>query len=63
MLARDGEGEHTLAQSLQRREKGALTPQHAKVVLDSSYVLAAAGLLASIDQEAAYHLMISEMGL
>lgn len=63
MLARDGEGENTLAQSLQRREKGTLTPQHAQVVLDSSYVLAAAGLLASIDQEAAYHLMISELGL
>jgi uncharacterized protein (TIGR01319 family) len=63
MLARDDEGDHTLARSLERREKGALTPRHARVVLDRSYILAAAGLLASIDRKAAYHLMISEMGL
>lgn len=63
MLARDAQGDQTLARSLERREKGALTPQHAQVVLDSSYVLAAAGLLASMDRDAAYHLMVSELGL
>ncbi len=63
MLSRDVAGARTLSKALSRKSKGALTPTQPRVVIDQTYVLAAAGLLASIDPSAAYHLMVSELAL
>jgi len=63
MLVRDAAGEATLGAALARREKGALVPEAPRVVLDRSYILAAAGLLAGRDPEAAFRLMTAELGL
>ena len=63
MLARDAKGDTTLDTALGRRTKGSLVPAAPAVAIDRSYVLAAAGLLASRDPHAAYKLMISELEL
>ena len=63
MLARDGRGADTVSRALGRRERGALTPAGPAVATDRSYVLAAAGLLAGRDPDAAFRLMTSELGL
>lgn len=63
MLARDSDGDATLAAALERRTKGSLVPASPAVAIDRSYVLAAAGLLAGHDPHAAYRLMTTELGL
>ena len=63
MLVRDERGAETASRALGRREKGALTPADPAIALDRSYVLAAAGLLAGRDPDAAFRLMATELGL
>ena len=63
MLAREVQGETTLATALERRAKGSLVPAAPAVTIDRSYVLAAAGLLAGRDRQAAFNLMTGELGL
>lgn len=63
MLARESRGDATLAAALKRRAKGSLVPAAPAVTIDHSYVLAAAGLLASRDPRAAYNLMVGELAL
>ncbi|MBT6205164.1 MAG: hypothetical protein HOI34_15885 [Rhodospirillaceae bacterium] len=61
MLVRDEKGAHSLELALERREKGSLIPDGASIVIDTSYILAAAGLLASRHPDLAFHLMTSEL--
>ncbi len=61
MLVRDREGRRTLARALARGEGGALMPASPALAIDRHYVLAAAGLLASRDSQAAFRLMTSEL--
>ena len=63
MLVHDDTAGDTLGVALERREEGSLVPTGASVSLDKQYVLAAAGLLATRDQVAAYALLIRELGI
>jgi uncharacterized protein (TIGR01319 family) len=63
MLVHDDAADGTLGRALERRAAGSLVPIGATVLLDKHYVLAAAGLLATRDQSAAYALIISELGI
>ena len=62
MLVHDDAAGDTLALALERRAEGSLVPIGASVLLDKHYVLAAAGLLATRDSNAAYALLTQELG-
>ncbi|MDP6843699.1 MAG: glutamate mutase L [Rhodospirillales bacterium] len=62
MLVHDTAAGKTLGGALERRAEGSLVPTGASVLLDKHYVLAAAGLLATRDSNAAYALLKKELG-
>lgn len=51
------DGELILRQALERREPRSLAPREPRLEIDSNYVLAAAGVLASLDREASWRLL------
>jgi uncharacterized protein (TIGR01319 family) len=57
MLVRDSNGAETLRTAVERRKERSLTPKAPLAVLDKSYILAAAGLLATRDKSAAYSML------
>jgi len=54
-------GEAILREALERRPPRSLSPRDPRIVIDRGYLLAPAGLLATVDREAATRLL--EMGL
>jgi uncharacterized protein (TIGR01319 family) len=54
-------GEEALREGLERRSPRSLSPRDPEIAIDRGYVLAAAGLLASIDPEAAFRLLQREV--
>ena len=54
-------GEEILATALGRRGPRSLAPRDPQVAVDSRYILAAAGLIETIDPEAAFLLLMSEL--
>jgi uncharacterized protein (TIGR01319 family) len=61
ILAHNPDASDIVQTALERCEAQALTPKAPRVVIDRSYILAAAGLLARIDRAAALSLMTSEL--
>ncbi len=61
ILAHSAQASEIVRAALARCDAQALTPKSPSVVIDHSYILAAAGLLATIDQTAALSLMTSEL--
>jgi uncharacterized protein (TIGR01319 family) len=57
ILVRSSGGEAILATALDRCDERSLTPRGPRFAIDSSYILAAAGLLATVDPGAALELM------
>jgi uncharacterized protein (TIGR01319 family) len=57
VFAHREDGANILDQALERRAPRSLAPQEPRLAIDSSYVLAAAGLLASVDSAAALRLL------
>jgi uncharacterized protein (TIGR01319 family) len=55
-------GEEILSQALARRGPRSLSPRQPQLSVDSGYVLAAAGLLATLDPAAAFRLIGQELG-
>ncbi|MFL5832592.1 MAG: glutamate mutase L [Solirubrobacterales bacterium] len=51
------DGERILGRALERRAPRSLAPQEPRLAVDSNYILAAAGLLGSVDPEAALRLL------
>lgn len=60
VLANRGDGKRILAAALSRRAPRSLTPRDPSLAVDRNYVLAAAGLLAALDAEAAMRLLRRE---
>ncbi|MDQ2630901.1 MAG: glutamate mutase L [Actinomycetota bacterium] len=63
VFAHRDDGGWILRQALKRRQPRSLAPRDPAVYVDGSYVLAAAGLLATLDPEAAMRLLRSELQL
>lgn len=63
VFAHRDDGEGILSAALERRLPRSLAPVQPRLEVDSSYVLAAAGLLAGIDPRAAMRLLSGELGL
>jgi uncharacterized protein (TIGR01319 family) len=63
VFAHRDDGESILRSALERRAPRSLAPREPRLAVDSSYVLAAAGLLARLDEEAAMRLMLRELPL
>ena len=61
MLAYDANGEVTLKTALARQTNEVLSPESPDVVIDRKYILGAAGILSTIDPQAAFNLMKSEL--
>ncbi len=61
VFAHGEDGEGVLREALERRGPRSLAPAEPAVSIDHGYVLAAAGLLAAIDEEAAFRLLQSEL--
>ena len=61
MLAYDAKGEVTLKTALARQTNEVLSPESPDVVIDRKYILGAAGILSTIDPQAAFNLMKSEL--
>jgi len=57
VFAHREDGERILGRALERRAPRSLSPQEPRLAVDSNYVLAAAGLLASVDPTAALRLL------
>ena len=57
MLGRHADGESVLRAALERRAQGSLTPRAPAFALDRRYVLAAAGLLSTVDENGARALL------
>lgn len=57
VFAHRGDGERILATALGRRAPRTLAPHEPRLAVDGSYVLAAAGLLASVDPEAGMRML------
>ena len=57
MLGRHADGEAVLRAALERRARGSLTPRAPALALDRHYVLAAAGLLSTVDEGGARALL------
>ena len=62
MLGRHAAGEAVLRAALERRSQGSLTPRAPALALDRRYVLAAAGLLSTVDESAA-RALLADQGL
>ena len=60
VLGRHAAGEAVLRAALERQAQGALTPRSPALALDSSYVLAAAGLLSTVDENGARRLLADQ---
>ena len=60
VLGRQTAGEAVLRAALERQTKGALTPRAPAIALDRSYVLAAAGLLSTVDESGARALLVDQ---
>jgi uncharacterized protein (TIGR01319 family) len=63
VFAHRGDGVELLSVALERRAPRSLAPENPAVAIDRHYVLAAAGLLATHDSEAAFNLLRSELRL
>jgi hypothetical protein len=61
VFAHRGDGEEILREALGRRAPRSLAPRNPELRLDRNYVLAAAGLLATLDPPAALRLLRREM--
>lgn len=61
ILAHGRDGEAVLRQGLERRAPRSLSPQRPQVSVDRSYVMAAAGLLGSVDPDAGLSLINREL--
>ena len=57
VLGRHAAGEAVLRAALERRAPGSLTPRAPALALDRRYVLAAAGLLSTVDENGARALL------
>ena len=57
MLGRHADGDAVLCAALERRAQGSLTPRAPALALDRHYVLAAAGLLSTVDENGARALL------
>jgi uncharacterized protein (TIGR01319 family) len=62
-LVRSGRGTRILSSALHRQAGRALIPRKPRTVIDRSYIMASAGLLATIDPRAAFALLTRELGL
>lgn len=62
VFAHGEDGETVLRDALERRQPRSLGPRAPAISLDRGYVLAAAGLLASVDERAAFRLLERELG-
>ena len=62
MLGRHADGEAVLRAALERRAQRSLTPRAPTLALDRCYVLAAAGLLSTVDESAA-RVLLADQGL
>jgi hypothetical protein len=62
ILVHQEDGDDLIHRALARRAPRSLSPRRPIVRLDRDYVLAAAGLLASIDEAAALRLLQAEVG-
>jgi uncharacterized protein (TIGR01319 family) len=62
VFAHREDGEQILRRALERRAPRSLSPRHPELRVDSNYIFAAAGLLASLDPEAAVRLLRRELG-
>ena len=62
VLGRHAEGEALLRAALERQPQGALAPRAPALTLDRRYVLAAAGLLSTVDADAA-RALLADQGL
>lgn len=62
VFAHRKDGEEILRRALERRAPRSLSPRDPELRVDASYILAAAGLLASLDPEAAVRLLRRELG-
>ncbi|MDE2992243.1 MAG: glutamate mutase L [Chloroflexota bacterium] len=60
VLGRQAEGEAVLRAALERQAQGSLTPRAPAVALDRSYVLGAAGLLSTLDENGARALLADQ---
>ena len=60
VLGRDAAGEAVLRAALERRTQGSLTPRAPALALDQRYVLAAAGLLSTVDENGARALLAGQ---
>ena len=60
VLGRHAAGEAVLRAALERRSQGSLTPRAPTLALDRRYVLAAAGLLSTVDESAARALLADQ---
>ena len=60
VLGRQAEGEAVLRAALERQAQGSLTPRAPAIALDRSYVLAAAGLLSTVDENGARALLADQ---
>jgi uncharacterized protein (TIGR01319 family) len=62
IFAHRDDGVEILRTALERRAPRSLAPQSPELQVDGAYVLAAAGLLATIDPRAGLHLLLAELG-
>ena len=62
VLGRQARGEAVMRAGLERQERGALTPRAPAIALDRNYVLAAAGLLSTVDESGA-RALLADQGL
>ena len=63
MLGRHADGEAVLRAALERQARGSLTPRAPALALDRHYVLAAAGLLSTVDENAARALLADQRSM
>lgn len=63
VFAHRRDGEEILRRALARREPRSLAPREPELAVDRNYILAAAGLLATLDPDAAMRLLGNELGL
>ena len=63
MLGRHANGEAVLRAALERQARGSLTPRAPALALDRHYVLAAAGLLSTVDENAARALLADQRSM
>jgi hypothetical protein len=63
VFAHRGDGREIISAALARRVPHSLSPQEPALSVDANYILAAAGLLATHDPDAAAHLLQRELNL